>query len=181
VAAPVSFVEDGKPLMRFDSRRLGISLPLPDGRAWRIDDHSRPELIATHAPTHSRVLVAVLRTDDLVGRNQCEAIARDRKLVPEGDLTTVEDGASVTQETFDTRVWVALEPGRGPSAPIVGHVLAFGGFLRKCLIFEYSSEVDSASHADVLSARLAFARTRIFGAMTLEPFVPAREAAGSAR
>jgi hypothetical protein len=169
-AAPVAFREDPAPLPRYHSRRLAMSLPLPDGRAWRIDDHSRPELVATHAPTRSEVTVALFRTDDLVGRAQCEAMARARKLVPSGELRTLEDDVTLTQQTFDTRIWVALEPGRGPDRTLVGYVMAFGGFLRKCFAFVFSTEVEGASDEPVLSSRLAFARTRILGGLELDVF-----------
>jgi hypothetical protein len=158
------------PLPRYHSRRLALSLSLPDGHAWRIDDHSLPELVATHAPTRSKLLVAVFHTDGLVGRTQCEALSRSRKIVPAGDLRTLEDEAAFTQVTFDTRVWVAVEPGGGPDRSLVGYVMAFGGFLRKCFAFVFSTQVDGASQEPVLSARLAFARARILGGLTLDAF-----------
>jgi hypothetical protein len=99
--------------------------------------------------------------------------------VPEGDLHTLEDDATVTQQTFDTRIWVAVQPGGGPQRPVAGHVLAFGGFLRKCYAFDFSTEVDSAADEPVLAARLAYARARILGGMELDPFgVVPREQAG---
>jgi hypothetical protein len=164
----VAFPADTAPLPRFHSARLALSLPLPDGKAWRIDDHTRPELVATHAPTQSTVKVAVFRTDALVGRNECESLARDRKLVPPGELHTLESAVETTQENYDTRIWVAVEPGSAPGSPLVGHVMAFGGFLRKCYVFDFATRVDSASDEAVLSDRLAFARARILGGLQLE-------------
>ena len=87
--AAVSFTDDGKALPRYHSRRLALSLPLPDGGAWRIDDHSRPELVATHAPTRSRLVVAVFRA----GRaRRPRAVRRARPvasgLVHEDELTS---------------------------------------------------------------------------------------------
>lgn len=170
-SASAVFAEgDVSRLPRYHSKRLAVSLPLPDGAHWRIDDHSQPELVATHEPTRSRVRIAVFRADELVGRTQCEALARARKLVPEGELTTLEDDVTVTQETFDTRVWVALEAGGGPDRPIAGHVLAFGGFLRKCYVFAFSTEVSGAAQESELSSRLAYARARILGGLELDPF-----------
>jgi hypothetical protein len=157
-------------LPRYHSRRLALSLPLPDGRSWRIDDHSHPELVATHPPTQSRVSVAVFRTAELVGRAQCEQLARERKIVPALDLRIVEDHVSITQQTFDTRVLVAISPGAGPDQPLVGHVTAFGGFLRKCYVFDFSTEVARATEEQALSARLAYARARILGGLELDPF-----------
>ncbi len=164
----VAFGDDPRPLPRYHSRRLGLSVPLPDGPTWRIDDHTRPELIATHAPTQSRVMALVAHADELVGRAQCEAIARARKLVPAGPMQTLEDAVDVTLENYDTRIVVAVEPGAGPGSPIVGHVMAFGGFLRKCVLFDFSTRVDGASDEAILSSRLAFARARILGGLKLD-------------
>jgi hypothetical protein len=181
VAAPASsrpppavFSDDPRPLPRYHSKRLGLSLPLPDGRTWRIDDHSAPELVATHGPTRSRVTVAVFRADELVGRTECEELARGRKLVPRGDVRTLENEVTLTQQTFDTRVWVAVEAGADPGQPLVGHVMAFGGFLRKCYVFDFATQVDAAADEAVLSSRLAYARARILGGLELDPFAAIR-------
>ena len=166
----VSFPDDPRPLPRFHSTRFAASLPLPDGRAWRIDDHSKDALVATHAPTRSRVLLATFRAEELVGRSQCEALARERRLVPLDDVHPLEEETGLTQETFDTRTVVAVVPGATPQQPLVGHVTAFGGFLRKCFVFDFSTEVDGAAEEPILSARLAYARARILGGLKLDPF-----------
>jgi hypothetical protein len=169
-APPASAHDDATgSLPRYRSKRLRLSLPLPDGRAWRIDDHSQPELVATHAASQSRVVVAVFGAGELVGRAQCEALARSRNLVPTGDLRPLEDENTFTQGTFDTRIAVALEP-EGPDGVLRGHVMAFGGFLRKCYAFVYSTEVASSSDASTLASRLALARSRVLGGLELDPF-----------
>jgi hypothetical protein len=166
-----SFPDDPRPLPHYHSARMALTLPLPDGRAWRIDDHSTAELVATHPPTRSRVMVTTFRTEGLGGRSQCEYLARQRGLVPAlDDVKPLEDVTGLTQENYDTRTVVAVLAGVGPDQPIVGHVMAFGGFLRKCFVFDFSTEVDAASDEPVLSSRLAFARARIFGGLALDPF-----------
>lgn len=167
-----SFPDDDKPLLRYRSHRFALSLPLPDGRVWRIDDHSQPALVATHAPTRSRLVVSVFSVDQLVGRMQCEDLARSRKLLPEDGAAgqTVEDRVIITQETFDTRIEVTLLPGNGPDRSLGGRVMAFGGFLRKCFAFVYTTNVDTVTDEAILSSRLAVARTRILGGLELEPF-----------
>ncbi len=177
-----AFSDDPTPLPRYHSKRLALSLPLPDGKTWRIDDHSRPELVLRHEPTRSTIVIAVLHTDELVGRSQCEKLALENRIVPRGELQTLEDEVTITQRTFDTRIRVALAPGARPDSPIIGHVLAFGGFLRKCFVFDYSTEVDGASDEPVLSSRLAFARARILGELELDAFgVVHRSEAGEMR
>lgn len=158
------------PLARFRSKRLALSLPLPDGRQWRIDDHSQPELVATHALTRSRVVVTVFTTDELVGRAQCEELARARHLVPAGDFHALEDQIAITQGTFDTRVQVSVRADAAPNGSLVGLVTAFGGFLRKCYAFVYSTEVATPSDEPVLSSRLAVARARVLGGLEIDAF-----------
>jgi hypothetical protein len=179
VAAPV-FTGELDRLPRYRSKRLALSLPLPDGSGWRIDDHSAPELVATHAATRSRVLVAVFRANEPVGRTQCEELARARDLLPPEPMRTLDDEVAMTQETFDTRIRVALRPGSGPAQPVVGDVIAIGGFLRKCYVFDFSTEVTGADGEPALSSRLAFARTRILGGLSLDTFgaVPRAEPGG---
>jgi hypothetical protein len=167
--AAIAFPDDPAPLPRFHSKRFSLHLPLPDGKAWRIDDHTRPELVATHEATRSKVMVAVLHADELVGRSQCEALARDRGLVPKGDLRTLDEETGITLETFDTHTVVAVEAGSQPDQPLVGHVMAFGGFLRKCFVFDFSTQVGGAADEPVLSQRLAFARARILGGISIDP------------
>ena len=172
-SAAAAFADESKPLSRYHSHRLALLLPLPDGPAWRIDDHSQEGLVATHAPTRSRVMVAVFGTDTLVGRAQCEELARAKKLVAdEGppDPRSVEDRVAITQGTYDTRIEVTLRPGSGPDHSLGGRVMAFGGFLRKCYVFDYSTEVEAATDEAVLSSRLAFVRARVLGGLELEPF-----------
>jgi hypothetical protein len=169
-ARAVTFGDDATRLARYRSKRLSLSLPLPDGPAWRIDDHTSPALIATHPPTRSRVLVAVFRADEPVGRSQCEELARAGGLLPAGPSRTLDDEVATTQSNFDTRIRVALRPGSDPRQPLAGEVTAIGGFLRKCYVFDFSTEVDGADDEPALSSRLAFARTRILGGLELQAF-----------
>lgn len=162
---PASFSEEPTALLRFASKRFHVTIPLPDGRAWRIDDHSRPELFALHAGTRSRLRLMTFTDPELTSRQRCEELARARKLVPDGDLRTVEEAVTVGPEAFDTRLWVAIAPRQGG---VEGHVFAFGGFLRKCLFFHYVTDVPSVNDEAVLSSRLAIARLRVFGGLQID-------------
>src|SRR5262245_42562151 len=55
-AERASDLETGK-VGEFHSKRFQITLPLPDGRAWKIDDHSGTWLVATHAASSSELAV----------------------------------------------------------------------------------------------------------------------------
>jgi hypothetical protein len=173
-----AFDESAAPMPRYHSKRLAISLPLP-GRAWRIDDHSAPYLVATHELTRSTVVVAILRADAIVGRAGCDEMARERRLLPEGPLQVLEDEVTMTREVFDTRVLVSLESGAGPQGPLVGHVTAVGGFLRKCYVFAFTTAVDDVTDEAVLSGRLAVARARILGGLDFDAFATPSRASPS--
>ena len=122
-----------------------------------------------HDRTRSTVVVAVLRADALVGRNECTELARTERLLPREELRPLEDKVEITQGNYDTHVLVAIAPGAHPESPLVGYVVAVGGFLRKCYVFTFQTVVDHASDEPVLSSRLAFARARILGGLELDP------------
>jgi len=165
-----SFSEDDAAFKRFHSVRFKLFIPLPDRVAWRIDDHLRREFVAVHPPTHSTLVLYEFMEPELVNRAKCETFTRELGFVPPGELRTVEDLATVGPEAYDTRVWVALRTGGGPGASLEGHVFAFGAYVHKCLFFHFSSEVASDRDEPVLSSRLAVARLRILGGLTVEPF-----------
>jgi hypothetical protein len=153
---------------RYHSTRLQLSLPLPDGKGWRIDDHSQPSLIASHDATQSRVTVLTTQEDELVNRQKCEARARELGWVASTTLTTVDAQVTVGPEAYDSRVWVALDAAR-PGGALVGHVYLFGAFLRRCLLVHVATTVASAKDEEVLSERLALVRARVVQGLTLDP------------
>lgn len=154
---------------KFHSKRFNLSVPLPDGHKWKIDDHSRPELVAVQDETTSKIRIAITNEDELVNRQRCESRARALGWVPaDSRLSTVEDEVTIGPEAYDSRVWVALEAGK-PGGTIDGHVFLFGGFLRRCLLVHYITTVGSAKEEDVLSSRLALASTRVVRGISLDP------------
>ncbi|HMI84826.1 MAG TPA: hypothetical protein VK550_12085, partial [Polyangiaceae bacterium] len=62
-ALPSSKSFDGTGWATFHSKRFELSLRLPDGPAWKIDDHRSPWLRATHDGTSSKVLLRSWRED----------------------------------------------------------------------------------------------------------------------
>jgi hypothetical protein len=153
---------------RYHSKRFLLSFPLPDGKAWRIDDHSRPSLFALHEATSSRVSVLTTQEDELVNRQKCEARARELGWVTSTTLTTVENEVTIGPEAYDSRIWVALDAAK-PGGELEGHVYLFGAFIRRCLLVHVSTKVPSAKDEEVLSERLALARARIVRGLTLDP------------
>ena len=153
---------------RYHSKRFLLSFPLPDGKAWHIDDHSRPSLFAVHEATGSRVWVMTTQEDDLVNRQKCEERARALGWITSKTLTTVDDQTTIGPEAYDSRIWVALDAAK-PGGELEGHVYLFGAFIRRCLLMHVSTRIASAKDEEVLSERLALARARIVRLLTIDP------------
>ncbi len=149
---------------RFVSTRFGISLALPDGKAWKVDDHTKPFLWATHEASQSSLVVRAWSDDDLMSRQRCETRARELGIFPDAELETVADDHVAEPPAYDTRLWIAIDP-RG-SRGLVGHVIAVGGYVRRCIFFHFETVV-AAGKEDVLTSRLALARARIFKGVEL--------------
>jgi hypothetical protein len=167
-ASIVAFPREEARWPKFHSVRFRLSVPLPDGKSWKIDDHSQAELHAAHDATQSRLVLFAWNDSELMNRAKCEERARARGLVPDG-LVTVDDDVTVGPEAYDTRVWVTAMPGRDAKAPLLGHVFAFGAFVRRCLFVDFQSEVASGQDGETLSSRLALVKVRLLGGLTLDP------------
>jgi hypothetical protein len=151
----------------FHSRRYRMTIPLPTPRAWTIDDHSRAEMVAIDAATRSTLVVLSEDEPTLVNHDMCEARARTLGLVPAAPLSTVEDVVTVGPEAYDTRIRVAIETAG--NAKLVGHVLAFGAYVKKCLIVHLATEVAASDRDEpALSQRLALARVRTIGGIRVD-------------
>jgi hypothetical protein len=133
---------------RFVSQRFGLSIPLPDGHAWRIDDHSSGWLVARHPPTQSVFRARTWREPELMNRTRCEAGARSLLAsIPEvagSQIIDERELGSVPSQGFDTHLVVGIvaRPSRGsPSEPLQGFVLAFGASVRRCAALVFLASV----------------------------------------
>jgi hypothetical protein len=149
----------------YRSARFRLSIPLPSPRAWRVDDSSRAELVATEASTRSTLTVLSESEPALMNHQLCEERARTLGLVADGALQTIEDAVTVGPAEYDTRVRVGVERGHGAERKLVGHLFAFGGHVRKCLVIHLATEVASEDDEQTLSQRLALARLRTLGGL----------------
>ena len=150
------------------SARFAMTIPLPHASGWVIDDHSLAELVAVDRSTKSSLVVLRESEPDLVNHTMCELRARTLGLVPEHVTRTIEDVVTTGPEAFDTRVRVAVEARGGADGPLVGHVMAFGAYVRKCLFVHLTTSVGSERDEAVLSQRLALARVKLVAAITID-------------
>jgi len=165
---PPEYATDDAAWGKFHSKRFQITVPLPDGREWKIDDHRSAELVASHAPTDSHLTILATQEEDLMNRQRCEERARARGWVKKSTLTTVDDQVTVGPDAYDSRVWVALDATK-EGGGVEGHVYLFGAFLRRCLLVHLTTSVPSSRDEEVLAARLAIGSSRIVKAITIDP------------
>lgn len=165
---PPSWAAEAEAWGKYHSKRFQLTVPLPDGHSWKIDDHKGPALVATHAGTTSVLQIQTTQEEELVNRQRCEERARKLGWVASPSLTTVDDHVITGPDAYDSRLWVALDPDHADTR-VDGHVYLFGAFLRKCLLVHLTTSVATVKDEDVLAARLAIASDRIVKAITLDP------------
>lgn len=170
----------------FHSERFGLRLPLPEGHAWRIDDHDGPWLSATHAAEGSALLVRSWTEDGRATRSRCEERARLWLTLPDRARAEVMQDRSIDAPVgFDTQLLVATVPGKaGSGAPIAAFALAFGAHGHRCFAWAYTTSATGAGAERVVGERLAAMVERSLRKVVLEnELVPRieREPAGSPR
>ena len=139
----------------FRSRRFDLSIPLPDGKAWRIDDHSTQWLEAQHAASSSSLSIRVWREDENMNRNRCELKVRGwKKLPPRDDWEVLRQERLDIPPEFDTAVDVGLVAPR-PGAQLEAFVFAFGGWAHRCFAYVYRTTASGKGAEGIIGARLA--------------------------
>ena len=161
----------GSHLLRFHSTRFDVSIPLPDGKSWRIDDHHAPVLRATHEATRSVVELAIWREEELVNRAMCEKRAYEKRLIQEPAGEEISTELVGIPTGWDTGVWIGADHD---DKTITGQLVAFGAFIHKCMAFRFETKAD-LKDATTVSDRLAFARLRVFGGLEPDTFAVRRE------
>jgi hypothetical protein len=175
----------------FHSQRYDFRLALPDGKAWRIDDHKTSWLMASHAPTQSSLRARMFLTDHAQNRAKCEAKVREAEPAlptPRTDQAFDDASANVLADArWDTRAVSfveAVSPPKGGVAvgspgvePLRGTVLVFASNVRKCFGFQFVTEATGPNARATVAARLADVRERVVRELRFdhELDVPGRE------
>jgi len=160
--APVDPIASGASFTTIASARFDLSLPLPGGASFRVDDRSERWFVATHSSTNSTLLVRTWREDAVVNRERCEARARTWRALPEREGSRlIESRRVAVPEDHDTVAEVRL----GPRAPVVtGFVLAFGGWAKRCFAYVFvTKDEDPRVVTDRLATMMdgSLARTKV--------------------
>jgi hypothetical protein len=122
---------------RFESHRHGLSVPLPEGVTWKIDDRSSPWLDALHVSTQTRVRARSWNEAKPMSPRLCEERARqfDPGLPVIADSAVLEDqsGHLLFAPDFSSRFTVGLGQVSQNSDELEGYVLGFGAAGKKCV------------------------------------------------
>ena len=164
----------------FHSQRFDLRLPLPDGAAWRIDDHKGSWLPATHPPPGSTLRLRMVLESHALNRAKCEAVVREaeRALPVSRSDQVIEDVASGGPPGWDTHVVTFVQPDRRDETKLTGQLLAFASNVRKCLGFHFVTDATGADARPTVAARLSDAKERIVRELSFDQDlgVPGREA-----
>jgi hypothetical protein len=161
------FPEDAPSWSGVHSARFAMTIPLPNADKWRVDDTSRAEMIAVDGTTRSTLVVMREVESGLVNHAKCEQRAVELALEPERAMRTIEDVILTGPEAYDTHVKVEIEP-RGSEGVLVGHLFAFGAYVRRCLFVHMTTAVPSERDEETLSQRLAVARVKLLGGIRVD-------------
>ncbi len=182
---------DGTGWATFHSKRFELSLRLPDGPAWKIDDHRSPWLRATHEGTESKIVLRGWREDQNVTRGGCYARARgwDPSL-PDLETSRLLDDAVRPLDAQSARVVVGIagvtDPATSDAVSVGGFVVAIVGEVRRCLLVAYETEARGPAAEGQVADRLAIVADRLLPTIKLdqslapsrEPAIPSRPGPG---
>ncbi len=168
---------------RFRSERQGLSIPLPEGKLWRIDDHSSSWLDAVHPPTQSRLRARAWLEPKPANQARCEAEARrfapDIPVPAEGAIVDQFESSDMFASGFASRVVVGIDDADPKSGEVGGYVLAVGVEGRRCVAMVFAVR-GSGVKGEVLAERLGLGTrivestaylSRLPGEGPLEPIV----------
>jgi hypothetical protein len=157
-----------QPWGTYHSERFELSLPLPDGRAWRIDDHGGPWLSATHAASDSLLVARTWTEDGRATRQRCEERARLWRALPDPARAEEVKARSIDAPAgFDTFVSVGVVAGK-PDDPVSGFAVAFGGHGHRCIAWAYTTTARGPGAGVLLGEQLAAMVERSLGRVVLD-------------
>jgi hypothetical protein len=166
---------DGRPWGTFHSKRFELSLPLPDGASWKIDDHGSHWLKAEHERTHSTLWLRSWAEDRNVTRGECYAQAREwnASLPDLAELSLIDDRTRLLFGEKETRVAAGVDESASPNS--AGFVIAIAGEVRRCFVVAYRTEAAGQDGPRAVADRLAFVADRLLSSVRLDPnFSPPR-------
>jgi hypothetical protein len=161
-------------LIRSDAQRL--SMEMPDGAHWAFQKRAG-SVALLHTRSQSSVTVQFFDERELMSRDKCRTAAFARELPIESKLKSkvnwLAEEVLTGPGAYDTGLTIGVLTAQLSPGALSGTLLAVGGFLRKCFVFEFVTSIADALtvarevRERALSERLAFAR-RIFATLRFD-------------
>src|SRR5258706_1806931 len=164
----------------YHSKRFELSLGLPDGAGWKIDDHRSAWLRATHSPTQSSIGLRTWGEEGNVTRSSCYARARewDPELPDLDAMTLIDDRTRLLFGSRDVRVAVGIVAGNATAPATGGIVVAVSADVRRCIVLAFRTQVRGPSSQDEVADRLVIVADKVLPSLKLDQsFTPSREPA----
>lgn len=160
-AKPAAFVFGDAPPGEFVSKRYGLHLRLPDGRAWRLDDHRDENLVAKHVLAATELRAARYRPGAVSGAMATRAICWDeaiaRSLFPGvGRSESVVENTERYDGTADVHALVSI--GRNGASGSIRYVAATKD---GCVGLGIESKRLAGDTDETLADRLALLRDKV--------------------
>ena len=154
----------------FHSKRFELSLALPDGSAWQIDDHHSGWLEAVHEPTRSSLILRIWNEDQVTTRGGCYARGREweARLPDLEHLPLIDDKISAILGYRDARVAVGVAVHGDPRPSMRGFVVAIVGDVHRCVVVAFETEASGAGAEDAVADRLAIVEARLLPSLKLD-------------
>lgn len=139
------------------SKRLKLSIPLPNRSGWVMKREKSSFLVLEHAATSSTLLVGLWREDTMMNRQRCEQQARLLRELPRRDGEVLSTVDVHVPAGFDTRIDVGFVATG--EQPLAGWALAFGGLARECFAFVFTTTAAGDDAERIVGDRLAVMQT----------------------
>lgn len=151
---------------RYRSARFALSIALPDGKAWRIDDRSSSFLRARHDATRSLLRARSWYEPRPVSREACLEGAHnlDPSLTAPGAL--LEDRLQLLDGELSARLQVGIDRQEGGG--LRGKLLLFGVSIRRCFVLAFETGAEGAGAEEIIAERLAIATEQIVQGVRFE-------------
>lgn len=161
----------------YHSKRFELSLGLPDGASWKIDDHRSPWMRATHDATSSSLVLRSWSEDQNVTRKACYARAREWEPgLPDLEVASLIDDGTRKLLGDDARVAVGVQARAQGGEGVAGFVVAIVGSVRRCRVLGFETRAEGPTASDEVASRLAIVAERLLATIRLDQsFAPSRE------
>ena len=143
---------------KFASKRFDLTIALPDGHAWRIDDHKTHWLVASHPASSTVVRVRMWREPELMSRDRCERRARDWTrdipIIADARLLERRSEPELPAPGYDTELVSGIANAQRQGELVEGFILGFGASMKRCIAMVLTTSSNGPGASERVGDRL---------------------------